>query len=436
MVLGLLLAVFVSGNTPSDVADGQTRKVSLGLFFDSSNRSINIFILALLGIGILFILSELINLSRQITWLRVLQESAQSNDGQADVSELPPMPNQLLAPVRALFADQANIGSLNTQSSQAVIDAISGRVEERRELSRWLIQTLILTGLIGTFWGLFGTISQIGNVVSSLQNLTDTSGGATQGFGDLIENLQPVLSSMGVAFSSSLLGLAGSLLLGFFELQAGGAQNRFVEELEDWLYSITKMRTAFALQSDAADYDFNHASQQTLTLLETVANSLDRLRSSIQSTEAERAVTNRNIVALSERVRDLAERHTVDQAQLAMLSQNAAHFGPLMERISQQTEAVQAQGAHDAQLAHELKSLAAGNETAPRLAHLSQEIERLSHMVMTQTETAQQISDRDAQNLNANLQHLGQVIAQATERASQQNAAIVVQAIQDASQGE
>ena len=192
------------------------------------------------------------------------------------------MPNQLLAPVRALFADQANIGSLNTQSSKAVIDAISSRVEERRELVRWLIQTLILTGLIGTFWGLFGTISQIGNVVSSLQNLTGGSNGATQGFGTLIENLEPVLSSMGVAFSSSLLGLAGSLLLGFFELQAGGAQNRFVEELEDWLYSITKMRTAFALQSDTADYDFNQASQQTLTLLDTVANSLDRLRSSIQ----------------------------------------------------------------------------------------------------------------------------------------------------------
>jgi len=433
IVVVVLLLVFLGFNGNPEI-DG--KQASLTLFFERENRVINGFILSLLAIGILFILFELFNLSRQITWLGVLQEHAQQNDGHADVSALPPMPNQLLAPVRALFADQANIGSLNTQSSKAVIDAISSRVEERRELVRWLIQTLILTGLIGTFWGLFGTISQIGNVVSSLQNLTGGSDGATQGFGTLIENLEPVLSSMGVAFSSSLLGLAGSLLLGFFELQAGGAQNRFVEELEDWLYSITKMRTAFALQSDTADYDFNKASQQTLTLLDTVANSLDRLRSSIQSTESERAVTNRNIVALSERVRDLAERHTVDQAQLAMLSQNAANFGPLMERLSQQTEAVQARGAHDAELARELKVLAAGNETVPRLTHLSQEIERLSHLVMAQTEMAQQLSDRDAQNLNANLQHLGQVIAQATERASQQNANIVVQAIQDASQGE
>ena len=108
------------------------------------------------------------------------------------------------------------------------------------------------------------------------------------------------------------------------------------------------------------------------------------MRSSIQSTESERAVTNRNIVALSERVRDLAERHTVDQAQLAMLSQNAANFGPLMERLSEQTEAVQARGAHDAELARELKILAAGNETAPRLAHLSIEIESLSHLVIAQ----------------------------------------------------
>ena len=258
IVVVVLLLVFLGFNGSAETDGNQA---SLTLFFERENRVINGFILSLLAIGILFILFELFNLSRQITWLGVLQEHAQQNDGQADVSALPPMPNQLLAPVRALFADQANIGSLNTQSSKAVIDAISSRVEERRELVRWLIQTLILTGLIGTFWGLFGTISQIGNVVSSLQNLTGGSNGATQGFGTLIENLEPVLSSMGVAFSSSVLGLAGSLLLGFLELQAGGAQNRFVEELEDWLYSITKMRTAFALQSDTADYDFNQAIQ-------------------------------------------------------------------------------------------------------------------------------------------------------------------------------
>ena len=313
IVVVILLLGFLGWTGNTETESGQA---SLALFFKPANKVINGFILSLLAIGIVLILFELFTLSQQVTWLGVLQEHAQQNDGQADVSALPPMPNQLLAPVRALFADQDNIGNLNTQSSKAVIDAISSRVEERRELVRWLIQTLILSGLIGTFWGLFGTISQIGNLVGSLQSVTSGSGGATQGFGSLIQNLDPVLSSMGVAFSSSLLGLAGSMLLGFFELQAGGAQNRFVEELEDWLYSITKMRTAFALQSDTGDYDFNKASQQTLTLLDTVANSLDRLRSSIQSTESERAVTNRNIVALSERFRDLAERHTIDQRQL------------------------------------------------------------------------------------------------------------------------
>ena len=432
IVVVVLLLVFLGVNSNPETEGGQA---SLALFFEPANKVINLFILSLLAIGIVLILFELLTLSRQVIWLGVLQEHAQQNDGQADVSALPPMPNQLLAPVRALFADQTNIGNLNTQSSKAVIDAISSRVEERRELVRWLIQTLILSGLIGTFWGLFGTISQIGNLVGSLQNVTAGSGGAAQGFGSLIQNLEPVLSSMGVAFSSSLLGLAGSLLLGFFELQAGGAQNRFVEELEDWLYSITKMRTAFALQSDTGDYDFNKASQQTLTLLDTVANSLDRLRSSIQSTESERAITNRNIVALSERVRDLAERHTVDQAQLAMLSQNAANFQPLMERLTEQTDAILARGAHDVELARELKVLAAGNETVPHLTHLSHEIERLRHLVMAQTEAAQQLSDRDAQNLSSSLQHLGQVIVQATEHASRQNATIVVQAIQDASQG-
>ena len=159
------------------------------------------------------------------------------------------------------------------------------------------------------------------------------------------------------------------------------------------------------------------------------------MNSSIQSSESDRAVTNNTIIELSERVRDLAERHNVDQQHLEKLSQNAAYVGPLMERVNEQTNAVLARDAHDAELAQELKALAASNETVPHLTHLSQEIERLSHLVLAQTEMAQQLSDRDAQNLSASLQHLGQVIAQATEHASHQNAAIVVQAIQDASQG-
>ena len=545
IVVVILLLGFLGWTGNTETESGQA---SLALFFQPANKVINLFILSLLAIGIVLILFELFTLSQQVTWLGVLQERAQQNDGQADVSALPPMPNQLLAPVRALFADQDNIGNLNTQSSKAVIDAISSRVEERRELVRWLIQTLILSGLIGTFWGLFGTISQIGNLVGSLQSVTSGSGGATQGFGSLIQTLDPVLSSMGVAFSSSLLGLAGSMLLGFFELQAGGAQNRFVEELEDWLYSITKMRTAFSIPSETGDYDFDNAgqqaqrisetfansfdrlcsklnstvdehaqanknivdlidnitivskqhtidqrqlemlcqnaanfgplmerlseqtdailardaydaglaqelktlaagnetvthltqlsqaSQQTLTILEKVANSLDVLNSSIQSSESDRAVTNHTIIDLAERVRDLAERHNVDQQHLEKLSQNAAYVGPLMERVNEQTNAVLARDAHDAELAQELKALAAGNETVPHLTHLSHEIERLSHLVSAQTKMAQQLSDRDAQNLRASLQDLGQVIAQATEHASHQNATIVVQAIQDVSQ--
>jgi len=449
IVVVILLLVFLGSNSNPETGPDQS---SLELFFEPRNRVINGFILSLLTIGIALILYELVTLSREVSWLKDLQIHVDGKTVQADVDALPPMPNQLLAPVKALFADRHNIGSLDTQSSKAILDAIASRVEERRELVRWLIQTLILSGLIGTFWGLFGTIDQIGNIVKSINSPTlDISGTQTEGsetisdsFGSLLTNLEPAMDSMAIAFSSSLLGLAGSLLLGFFELQTGGAQNRFVGELEDWLYSITRMRTASLLEAETNGSDWETFSQQTIKTLRMVAENQDNMRetmntfrSTVQSGHSERAVEIKNLVALGQQIRDFTERYTADQAQMRELAANVNNFNEFRKSLSEQTESLSNhtevivnQSFQFAEWAQELKVMEARDETANHLRRVSQEIEQLSRLVIAQTETVQLLSDRDAQNLNANLEHLGHVIVQATDRAAHNNAAMVVRAIQ------
>ena len=344
-------------------------------FFDPENRVINGFILTVLAIGIGLLLIEISSLSRQVRWLERIQQSVHA-DGTVARSLLDELPGQLLAPVKSLFADDSS-GVISAQSTTAVIDAVSGRIEERRELSRWIIQALIITGLIGTFWGLFGTIGGIGEVIGSLQGATSGESSAAQGFGQLINDLKPVLASMSIAFSSSLLGLSGSLLLGFLELQTGAAHSRFVEELEDWLYSITRMRSASAFSQEDGTFDSGAAVRETIQLLDSVAQSMDRLRSSIIRSEEDRAITNRNIVALGERLRDLTEKHAADQTHLAVLSQNAANFSPLIDKMSQQIEVLNTKSQSDAQLAAELKDAVNRDQTAQQLSYLSQELQRL-----------------------------------------------------------
>ena len=264
--------------------------------------------------------------------------------------------------------------------------------------------------------------------------------------------------SMAIAFSSSLLGLAGSLLLGFFELQTGGAQTRFVEELEDWLYSITSMRTASLLEAETAGSNWETFTRQTFKAFRMVAEnqanmrenmdnmresmnefavSIDTLRRTVQSGHSERAVEISSLVALGQRIRDFTERYTADQAQMRELAANVNNFNEFRKSLSEQTESLSNhtevivnQSFQFAEWVQELKAMEARDETAIHLSRVSHEIEQLSRLVIAQTETVQLLSDRDAQNLNANLEHLGHVIAQATDRAAHHNATMVVRAIQ------
>jgi hypothetical protein len=131
----------------------------------------------------------------------------------------------------AILGSRMGRMAMSAQMMRGILDSIATRLDEARDLSRYMTGLLVFLGLLGTFWGLIDTVSSVGNVIQGLK----TGGDAGSMFDSLREGLAAPLGGMGISFSSSLFGLAGSLVLGFLDLQSSQAQNRFYTELEDWL---------------------------------------------------------------------------------------------------------------------------------------------------------------------------------------------------------
>jgi hypothetical protein len=203
-----------------------------------TNPGLNGLIVGVLFIGIGYSFRQILRLFPEIRWV---------NDFRiADSGLKVPKPPVLLAPMATMLRDRTGHVSLSTLSMRSVLDSIGSRLDEARDISRYLVGLLIFLGLLGTFWGLLDTINSVGKTISTL-NAGTNDGLAI--FEELKEGLAAPLKGMGTAFSSSLFGLAGSLVLGFLDLQAGQAQNRFYSELEDWLSSITELQVGETLAS-------------------------------------------------------------------------------------------------------------------------------------------------------------------------------------------
>ncbi|MFD0915144.1 flagellar motor protein MotA [Pseudahrensia aquimaris] len=195
-----------------------------------TNPGLNGLILGVLVVGVLLAFLQVIRLMPEVSWVNSFRQRNASGKVRDPV---------LLAPMAALFKASGDEVALSTVSSQSILDSIGNRLDERREISRYLIGLLVFLGLLGTFWGLLGTIGSIGDTIQSL----DPSSGDTNDVLDALKSgLKAPLDGMGTAFSSSLFGLAGSLVLGFLDLQSGQAQNRFYLELENWLSSVTDLQ--------------------------------------------------------------------------------------------------------------------------------------------------------------------------------------------------
>jgi hypothetical protein len=137
----------------------------------------------------------------------------------------------LLAPMAAILGSRVGRMAVSAQLMRSILDSIATRLDEARDISRYMTGLLVFLGLLGTFWGLIETVGSVGSVIQGLKTGAD----AGSMFDSLREGLAAPLGGMGISFSSSLFGLAGSLILGFLDLQSSQAQNRFYTELEDWL---------------------------------------------------------------------------------------------------------------------------------------------------------------------------------------------------------
>ena len=188
-----------------------------------ANPGLNGVIVAVLLIGILLAIRQVARLNPEIAWV--------NNFRLADPGLAVERPPVLLAPMAAILGSRVGRMAMSPQLMRSLLDSIATRLDEARDILRYMTGLLVFLGLLGTFWGLIETVSSVGNVIQGLR----PGGDATSMFDTLRDGLAAPLSGMGISFSSSLFGLAGSLVLGFLDLQSSQAQNRFYTELEDWL---------------------------------------------------------------------------------------------------------------------------------------------------------------------------------------------------------
>ncbi|MEE2995624.1 MAG: flagellar motor protein MotA [Pseudomonadota bacterium] len=282
-----------------------------------SNPALNGLILGVLILGIGYIFRTVLVLTREVAWLEHFRAGQPSVTGSPDP--------RLLAPMASMLGERSERFSLSALSMRSLLDGVGARLDESRDISRYLIGLLIFLGLLGTFWGLLQTIDAVSGVIANLSVGSKELGPV---FDDLKTGLQAPLSGMGTAFSSSLFGLAGSLVLGFLELQAGQAQNRFYNDLEVWLSGQTRLGSgALLAEGDQSVPAYVQA------LLEQTADSLENLQRTLQRGEESRIGANSGITGLVERLGTLTDQMKTEQSLMVRLAESQMELTPVLSRI-------------------------------------------------------------------------------------------------------
>ncbi|WP_026783888.1 hypothetical protein [Pleomorphomonas koreensis] len=226
-----------------------------------ANPGLNGLIFSVALVGILLIFRQVIRLFPEVRWVNTYR----FGEPGLEVRKQP----VLLAPMATLLGDRLGTRAISASAMRSLLESIATRLDEARDISRYMTGLLVFLGLLGTFYGLISTVNSVG---ATIQGLDVGSGTASVIFEDLKSGLQAPLGGMGTAFSSSLFGLAGSLIVGFLDLQAGQAQNRFYLDLEDWLSTQAELDSA----GDVGD------SIRNAQNIDDLRGALDRLSKQIQ----------------------------------------------------------------------------------------------------------------------------------------------------------
>ena len=286
-----------------------------------ANPALNGLIVGVMFLGIIYIFRQVFMLTREVRWIENIRTGRPGISVQAR-----PI---LLAPMAAMLGERTQRFSLTAPAMRSLLDGVASRLDEQRDISRYLIGLLIFLGLLGTFWGLLQTISSVAAVIGELS----VGGGGDVGavFNDLKRGLKEPLTGMGTAFSTSLFGLAGSLALGFLELQAGQAQNRFYNDLEDWLSGQTRLGGAVAAtEGEGSVPAFVQA------LLEQTADSLEALQRTLDRSEESRIGANDHINDLTEKLTMLTEQMRAEQSLMIKLAESQIELKPILAKLADQ----------------------------------------------------------------------------------------------------
>ena len=262
------------------------------IFAFKTNPWFNTLILIVLFIGIIYNFRQVFSLYKEVDWIVSFRNANGKDASQITTSLLAPMS-------RMLSKKESDRLTLSAISMRSLLDSIGNRLEESRDISRYLIGLLIFLGLLGTFWGLLVTISSVGNVI---EGMSAEDSASLLLFENLKAGLQEPLSGMGIAFSSSLFGLAGSLVLGFLDLQAGHAQRRFFNELEEWLSDVTHLSSG-ALPGDGEA----PVPVYVQALLEQTADGINSLQRTLSDQTNERSRLDTHLLTLTRQLAELGE---------------------------------------------------------------------------------------------------------------------------------
>jgi hypothetical protein len=283
-----------------------------------ANPGLNALIGTVLFIGIILAFRQVIRLYPEVSWV--------NNFRIADPGLAPSRHPRLLAPMAAILGgERTGRMTITQQTMRHLLDSIATRLDEARDISRYMTGLLVFLGLLGTFWGLIETVGSVGKVIDGLK----VGGDAGALFDTLKEGLAAPLGGMGISFSSSLFGLAGSLILGFLDLQSSQAQNRFYTDLEDWLATTVR------------EYGRGEAPAAGGVASGELQAAVERLRSVLEEGSASRGTTAA-MASLAEAIQALVSHMRTEQQMIREWADGQGEqnreIRRLLERLARQPE--------------------------------------------------------------------------------------------------